>query len=95
MKIIVVFDEEKTENVTVKTGKYMLYQKMKKFVDKFEKLFNEYTDNITPEIIKYSPDDINELEKVMKKEMEVQDSFYELVNKINNICFETVERAYN
>lgn len=37
MKIVVIFDEEKTENVAVKTKKYMLYQKMKKFVDKFEK----------------------------------------------------------
>ena len=95
MKIVVVFDEEKIENVTVKTGKYMLYQKMKKFVDKFEKLLNEYTENITPEIVEYAPDDIDELEKVIDKEMEVQNTFYELVDKINNVCFETVERAYN
>lgn len=95
MKIVVNFDEEKIESVMVKTGKYALYQKMKKFVDKFEKLLNEYTENITPEIVKYSPDDIDELEKVIDKEMEVQNTFYELVDKINNVCFETVERAYN
>lgn len=95
MKIVVIFDEEKTETVAVKNKKYMLYQKMKKFVDKFEKLFDEYTENITPEIVKYSPDNINELEKIMDKEMEVQDSFYDLRNKINDICFETIERVYN
>lgn len=60
-----------------------------------KKLFNKYAGNITPEIVKYSPDDIDELEKIMDKEMEVQDSFYDLADKINNICFETVERAHN
>ena len=85
MKIVVIFDEEKTETVEVKNSKYILYKKLVKFVDKFEKLFNEYKENITPEIVKYSPDDTEKLEK----------SFYDLKNKINDICFETVDRAYN
>lgn len=98
MKIVVIFDEEKTENVTVKTGKYMLYQKMKKFVDKFEKLYDEYTENITPEIVEYAADpkeNIEEFDKTRDRDIEIQNLFYDLKNKINDICFETVERAYN
>lgn len=94
-KIIVIFDEEKTETVEVKSKKYILYKKMVKFVDKFEELFNEYIENITPEIVKNAPDDIEELEKVIDAEIDVQNAFYELLNKINEICFETVDRAYN
>lgn len=98
MKIVVIFDEEKTETVAVKTGKYMLYQKMKKFVDKFEKMYDEYTENITPEIVEYATDpkeNIEEFDKTIDRDIEIQDLFYDLKNKINDICFETVERAYN
>ena len=91
-KIIVIFDDEKQETVTVKTSKYILYKKMVNFVNKFEKLFNEYTENITPEIVKNAPDDIEELEKVMDAENDIQSAFYELMNNINEICFEAVER---
>lgn len=91
-KIIVIFDDEKQETVTVKTSKYILYKKMVNFVNKFEKLFNEYTENITPEIVKNAPDDIEELEKVMDAENDIQSAFYKLMNNINEICFETVER---
>lgn len=94
-KIIVIFDDEKSETVEVKTSKYILYKKMAGFVNKFEKLFNEYTENITPEIIKNAPDDIEKLDKVMDAEIDIQDAFSELLNSINDICFETVERAYN
>ena len=92
-KIIVIFDGEKSETVAVKNSKYLLYEKMADFVNKFEKLFNEYTENITPEIIKNAPDDIEKLDEVMDEELDIQNAFYELVNKVNNICFETVERA--
>lgn len=94
-KIVVIFDDEKSETVTVNTSKYILYKKMAGFVDKFEKLFNEYTENITPEIVKNAPDDVEGLEKVIDAEIDVQSAFYELLNRINDICFETVERAYN
>lgn len=94
-KIVVIFDDEKSETVEVKTSKYILYKKMAGFVNKFEKLFNEYTENITPEIVKNAPDDVEGLEKVIDAEIDVQSAFYELLNRINDICFETVERAYN
>lgn len=96
MKIVVIFDEEKTETVAVKSKKYMMYKKMAGFVNKFEKLFNEYTENITPEIIKNAPDpieNIEEFDEVMDEDLEITNMFYDLKNKINDICFETVERA--
>ena len=62
----------------------------------FSELFrDEYTENITPEIIKNAPDDIEKLDKVIDAEVDIQDAFSELLNSINDICFETVERAYN
>lgn len=92
-KIIVIFDEREPETVAVKNSKYLLYEKMAGFVDKFEKLFDEYTENITPEIIKNAPDDIEKLDKIIDEELYIQNAFCELLNSINDICFETVERA--
>lgn len=95
MNINVKFTQETPENIIVKTSKYRLYVKMANFVKEFEKLFDYYTVNITPEIVKNAPDEWEELEGIMKAEEEIQDAFWDLENKINDICFETVERAYN
>ena len=96
MKIVVIFDEEKTETVAVKNKKYILYKKMKNFVDKFDELFNEYIEEISPEIVENAADpreNIEEFDEVMDEDLKITDMFYELKNKINDICFETVEMA--
>lgn len=96
MKIVVIFDEEKTETVAVKNKKYILYKKMKNFVDKFDDLFDEYIEKISPEIVENAADpreNIEEFDEVMDEDLKITDMFYELKNKINDICFETVERA--
>lgn len=94
MKIVVIFDEEKTEAVAVKNKKYMVYKKMKNFVDKFDELFDEYIKEISPEIVENAADpqkNIEEFDEVMGEDLKITDMFYELKNKINDICFETVE----
>lgn len=96
MKIVVIFDEEKTETVAVKNKKYILYKKMKNFVDKFDELFDEYIKEISPEIVENAADpreNIEEFDEVMDEDLKITDMFYELKNKINDVCFETVERA--
>lgn len=96
MKIVVIFDEEKTGTVAVKNKKYILYKKMKNFVDKFDELFDEYIKEISPEIVENAADpreNIEEFDEVMDEDLKITDMFYELKNKINDVCFETVERA--
>lgn len=93
-KIIVIFEEKEPENVAVKDGKYLLYEKMAGFVDKFEELFKEYQDKISPEIVKNAPDDMKILESIIDTELEIRKDFYSLFNKINDICFSTADRAY-
>lgn len=96
MKIVVIFDEEKTETVAVKSKKYILYKKMKNFVDKFDELFDEYIKEISPEIVENAAnprENIEEFDEVMDEDLKITDMFYELKNKINDICFETVERG--
>ena len=96
MKIVVIFDEEKTETVAVKSKKYMVYKKMKKFVDKFDELFDEYIKEISPEIVENAADpqkNIEEFDEVVDEDLKITDMFYELKNKINDICFEAVERV--
>lgn len=96
MKIVVIFDEEKAETVAVKSKKYMVYKKMKNFVDKLDELFDEYVEEISPEIVENAADpmeNIEEFDETMDRDIEVQNLFYDLKNKINDICFETVENA--
>lgn len=96
MKIVVIFDEEKTETVSVKSKKYMVYKKMKNFVDKLDELFDEYVEEISPEIVENAADpleNIEEFDEVMDEDLEITNMFYDLKNKINDICFETVERV--
>lgn len=96
MKIVVIFDEEKTENVAVKSKKYMVYEKMKNFVNKLDELFDEYVEEISPEIMENAADpieNIEEFDEVMDEDLGITNMFYDLKNKINDICFETAERA--
>lgn len=96
MKIVVIFDEEKTETVAVKSKKYTLYKKMKNFVDKLDDLFDEYIEEISPEIVENAADpqkNIEEFDEVVDEDLKITDMFYELKNKINDICFEAVERV--
>lgn len=95
-KIIVIFDEEKTETVAVKSKKYIVYKKMKNFVDKLDELFDKYVEEISPEIVENAADpmeNIEEFDEVMDEDLKIANMFYDLKNKINDICFETVERA--